>query len=179
MVSPSSSSSHPPWLARSHAMLLRAALLWLSAPLLLVDAQIRLHSPKVLAKKVFNRQTKAGYIQGSTATFGAPYYGQRLMGRIVYAPSKGDDYCKETDYDLPESTAAPEKNEDTERRQINIVMIKRGQSKCRFVTKVGFDEVWSSFVDESMPVDFFFYLFFCSGDTMDMKYNSKPVIRWT
>ena len=119
------------------------------ASFLTVEAQIRLHSPKALAKQVFNRQTKAGYIQGSTATFGAPYYGQRLMGRIVYAPSKGDDYCKETDYDLPESTPAPEGNEENERRQINIVMIKRGQSKCRFVTKVG-DIFWRGDGEEDL-----------------------------
>lgn len=125
-----------------------------------VAGQIRLHSPESLVNEVFNRQAKPGYIQGSTATFGAPYYGLRVMGRIIYAPSHGNDYCTEDDYHLPDTvTASPysasdigeavdhtsensgenhvaEGHADTERRQINIVLIKRGESKCRFTRKV-------------------------------------------
>ncbi|CAD7937680.1 unnamed protein product [Amoebophrya sp. A25] len=110
------------------------ALFWLTGSP--VSAQIRLHSPQVLVNEVFNRQSKPGYIQGSTATFGAPYYGLRVMGRIMYAESKGQDYCTEDDYDLPEAKAPAADSEDSDRRQINIVLVHRGHSKCRFTTKV-------------------------------------------
>ncbi len=86
----------------------------------------------------FNRQSKPGYIQGSTATFGAPYYGLRVMGKIQYATSKGEDYCDKDDYELPNDSQQGSSldEDDQDRREINIIMVKRGESKCRFTTKV-------------------------------------------
>ena len=81
-------------------------------------------------------RAKPGFIKGSTATFGAPFYGMREMGRIMYANSNGDDYCKPEDYDLPEAEkGADDKSEDEDdvKRQINIVLIKRGSAGARFV----------------------------------------------
>lgn len=114
-----------------------------------VSAQIRIHAPSSLMEETFTRESKPGFIRGSTATFGAPYYGMRVMGKVLYAESKGDDYCTPEDYDIQgtdgnastndESSVDKPTNEGEDedtKRQINIVLIKRGESKCRFTTKV-------------------------------------------
>lgn len=76
-----------------------------------------------------------GKILGTTATFGAPFYGDRILGRIVWGDSKGEAHCKADDYTIPEPiTAAREGSGYNEVRLINIVMVRRG--KCSFVTKV-------------------------------------------
>ena len=142
-----------------------------------VLAQIRIQSPHRLQEQVFHRQKLPGYIQGSTATFGAPYYGLRVIGRVLYAESKGDDYCHPDDYELPglsqpqgadvkaggaalaspgsagiasssgssnqgsatssaNHAAAVGEGEGNGSKQINIVLVHRGKSKCRFTRKV-------------------------------------------
>lgn len=91
-------------------------------------------SPESLVDLFKKRQ---GRIDGSTATFGAPFYGERLLGRLVWGESKNKSHphCSGGDYEVPEpipvkSSASAEKKV----RLINIVMVRRGG--CSFVTKV-------------------------------------------
>lgn len=97
-----------------------------------VSAQIHVMSPLSLVKKL----GKHGRVEGSTATFGAPFYGDRVLGRIVYGDSKGEHHCKDKDYDVPRPDTihnSPSSSHD-QARLINIVMVRRGV--CSFVTKV-------------------------------------------
>jgi len=77
-----------------------------------------------------------GRIDGSTATFGAPFYGDRVLGRLVYSASrKNKTHCTEDDYDVPppaEFKSAAFKNQEV--RLINIILVRRGE--CSFTTKV-------------------------------------------
>eukprot|EP00931_Biecheleriopsis_adriatica_P044898 TRINITY_DN25737_c0_g1_i2.p1 TRINITY_DN25737_c0_g1~~TRINITY_DN25737_c0_g1_i2.p1 ORF type:complete len:486 (+),score=95.45 TRINITY_DN25737_c0_g1_i2:29-1486(+) len=77
-----------------------------------------------------------GMIYGTTATFGAPYYGERVLGQLLYAESKGKDHCDDSDYDLPEPSrghsALPARKSHQE--LVKVVLVRRGQ--CTFVTKV-------------------------------------------
>jgi len=76
-----------------------------------------------------------GRIEGSTATFGAPFYGDRVLGRLVYGPSlKNHTHCREDDYDIPRDDPALRGSNEQESRLINIVIVRRG--KCSFTTKV-------------------------------------------
>lgn len=73
-----------------------------------------------------------GKIMGSTATFGAPFYGDRILGNLAWGDSKGEAHCTEADYDVP----PPEERAHgsySEVQLINVVMVRRG--KCSFVTK--------------------------------------------
>lgn len=95
--------------------------------------QIRVIGPDELAKSFISTH---GKIQGSTATFGAPFYGDRVLGRLVWGESKGHHHCHEDDYDIPamrtvNTTAAGARQQAP---LINIVMVRRGE--CSFVTKV-------------------------------------------
>jgi len=96
-------------------------------------AQIRVMSPEGLVQ-VFTGSK--GRIEGSTATFGAPFYGERILGRLVWGDSiHNDTHCLEDDYEVP----APDSDlvshgQYQEVRLIHIVMVRRG--KCSFVTKV-------------------------------------------
>lgn len=75
-----------------------------------------------------------GAIDGSTATFGAPFYGDDVVGRLVYGESKGNVHCTEDDYDIP-SPETEERGDSKESvKMINIVLVRRG--KCSFTTKV-------------------------------------------
>ncbi|CAE7250717.1 BP80 [Symbiodinium pilosum] len=73
---------------------------------------------------------------GSTATFGAPFYGDVVMGRLVYGQSKHEDvYCSKDDYDIPDpETFQTEGSSFRKVKLLNIVMVRRG--KCSFTTKV-------------------------------------------
>lgn len=94
-------------------------------------AQIRVMAPDTLVNEF--KDTK-GRIEGSTATFGAPFYGERLLGRLVWGDSKNNDtHCLDSDYDVPRPDEVTHGNYK-EVRLIHIVMVRRG--KCSFVTKV-------------------------------------------
>eukprot|EP00441_Pelagodinium_beii_P041826 CAMPEP_0197629504 /NCGR_PEP_ID=MMETSP1338-20131121/7322_1 /TAXON_ID=43686 ORGANISM="Pelagodinium beii, Strain RCC1491" /NCGR_SAMPLE_ID=MMETSP1338 /ASSEMBLY_ACC=CAM_ASM_000754 /LENGTH=471 /DNA_ID=CAMNT_0043200549 /DNA_START=111 /DNA_END=1526 /DNA_ORIENTATION=- len=80
----------------------------------------------------------SGRIMGSTATFGAPFYGDRVQGRLVWGDSlHNHTHCEEDDYVIP-----PPKTELVGQtgqqfnkvKLINIVMVRRGS--CSFTTKV-------------------------------------------
>lgn len=102
-------------------------------------AQIRIVTPSSLAREF--PQTH-GIVYGTTATFGAPNYGERVFGKLLYTESRGQRHCTADDYDLPDppaSTAHSAQGQamyDSERTMdlVNIVLVRRGA--CTFVTKV-------------------------------------------
>jgi len=96
-------------------------------------AQIRVLSPDYLVQAM---ATTKGKIQGSTATFGAPFYGDRVLGRLVWGNSKGHHHCSDEDYDVPKLDVvhSTESKAHDQVRLINIIMVRRGE--CSFVTKV-------------------------------------------
>jgi hypothetical protein len=76
-----------------------------------------------------------GRIEGSTATFGAPYFGDRVLGRVVWGDSKRNhSHCRRDDYDTPQQDPLAMWEHPNEPQLINIVMVRRGQ--CSFVRKV-------------------------------------------
>jgi len=94
-----------------------------------VVAQIQILGPYELARH-FKKSN--GVIYGSTATFGAPYYGQRVVGRLVYSESvRGNSHCTEDDYahTTPAGTI-----ESKGAGLANVVVVSRGQ--CSIGRKV-------------------------------------------
>jgi hypothetical protein len=66
------------------------------------EGQIRVMAPNWLKNSdVLKRSGKQGIIEGSTAVFGAPFYGDHVVGRLVYGESQGNVHCTEDDYELP------------------------------------------------------------------------------
>lgn len=93
----------------------------------LVQAQVRILAPESLAKKFPDTH---GIVYGTTATFGAPYYGERVLGQLLYGKSRGGQHCKAEDYDLP----VPKNRTAPGQELVNVVLVQRGG--CTFVTKV-------------------------------------------
>jgi len=93
-------------------------------------AQIKVLTPESLVKQF--KDTK-GHIEGSTATFGAPFYGDRVLGRVVWAPSNGEKHCTHKDYKIPELESTV-RGDSGSGALINIVMVRRGY--CSFSRKV-------------------------------------------
>jgi hypothetical protein len=92
---------------------------------LLTAAQIHIISPKSLIDQF---PEEHGNIYGTTATFGTPYYGERVKGRVRYGQPKTDHHhCTEQGYDIPDLPGGQEE-------MLRIVMVDRGE--CTFVTKV-------------------------------------------
>jgi len=95
--------------------------------------QIKILSPPELSKQFADSD---GVIYGSTATFGAPYYDERVVGRLMYGEStQGHDHCTKDDYDLKDTDAG--NNIDVKggsKKPFNVVVVRRGQ--CTFVQKV-------------------------------------------
>jgi len=98
------------------------------------DAQIKVMSPEWLVGSFPNR----GKIQGSTSTFGAPFFGDDVIGKLVYGEStSGHEHCTADDYALPDQNpeaALRGTSENSDGRLINIVVVRRG--KCSFTQKV-------------------------------------------
>lgn len=116
------------WPPRNAAVAVAAVAAWLR----LAEAQIRVMAPESLVNAFSSSQ---GRIEGSTATFGAPFYGQRILGRLVYGETQGHNHCREDDYTVPEPDKSKVLNhEQIEVQPINIVVVRRGM--CSFVTKV-------------------------------------------
>ena len=90
-----------------------------------LHAQITVLSPTDLLPRLPHT---TGYVVGTTAVFGAPYYGQKLRGRLTYGKSYGDHYCSPDDYQVTFPDA------DRSQGLLNIVVVKRGI--CTFVKKV-------------------------------------------
>lgn len=96
--------------------------------------QIRVMAPNWLVTKL---STTSGRIDGSTATFGAPFYGERILGQLMYEDPKKEAHCTAEDYNIRDPETMPVvHSEETynEVKLINIVMVRRGL--CSFVTKV-------------------------------------------
>lgn len=98
------------------------------------DAQIKVMSPQWLVESFPNH----GKIQGSTSTFGAPFFGDDVVGKLVYGEStSGHEHCTVDDYSLPDQDpegALRGTSETVGANLINIVVVRRG--KCSFTQKV-------------------------------------------
>lgn len=80
-------------------------------------------------------KASGGWVMGSTATFGAPFYGDRFIGRLVYGESKkGQNHCTKEDYDIPSPAPAKKSEDGGATRLLHIVVVRRGE--CSFTTKV-------------------------------------------
>lgn len=101
------------------------------------DGQLKVLAPKWLKDQVNGGK---GNVDGATATFGAPFYGDDVVGRLIYAPSlRGEHHCTADDYEVPAPWDAPwgdavDAVETGGGRPIDVVVVHRG--KCSFVTKV-------------------------------------------
>jgi len=94
------------------------------------DAQVKVMVP---ANLVQNFKATGGWILGSTATFGAPFYGDRFIGRLVYGKSKTNkQHCTKEDYDVEQPKV--NKGEKGAMRLLHIIVVRRGE--CSFTTKV-------------------------------------------
>jgi len=66
-------------------------------------------------------------IIGATSMFGAPFYGDRIVGRLVYGASKGKSWCEADDYEVPEDKAqATAATAEFKARVINVFLVRRG-----------------------------------------------------
>jgi len=74
-----------------------------------------------------------GAIVGATATFGAPFYGDRVLGQLVYGESQGHSFCTDEDYKIP--TPSMRGSNYKEVKLINIIMVRRG-GECSITEKV-------------------------------------------
>lgn len=108
--------------------MLARATTWIHCLCCLVNsafAQIRVLAPAEVAHQF----SSTGRIEGATATFGAPFYGDKVLGRLVWSDSlKGHTHCSADDYEVPQLNMAESSN------LINIFVVRRG--RCSFTTKV-------------------------------------------
>jgi hypothetical protein len=76
-----------------------------------------------------------GRIQGSTATFGAPYFGDRVLGMVHYGPGQSGQapHCTVDDYEK-DFCSEESSGKEGETKLINVLLLRRGG--CSFVTKV-------------------------------------------
>ncbi|CAE8620077.1 unnamed protein product, partial [Polarella glacialis] len=94
--------------------------------------QVRIMAPDSLVGEL---SASGGRIDGSTATFGAPFYGERILGQLLWGESAGKHHCTADDYSVPTPQEfMPPGKTYKEVRLINIVLVERGT--CSFVTKV-------------------------------------------
>jgi len=110
--------------------------------LLSAHGQIRIVNPESLAEQF----PPKGAIIGSTATFGAPYYGERVLGRMIYDEPADDNHphCEKEGYKnwLNLQTQLNKTREDFENHEKifkqedlkRIFVVNRGG--CSFVRKV-------------------------------------------
>jgi len=104
------------------------------------NAQIKIVSPSE-AVALFEDN---GYIDGSTATFGAPYYGNKVIGKLLYRKPLFPDHphCtregytgyEELDELFHKQLNITESMETTRHMQKRVMLVERGG--CSFVTKV-------------------------------------------
>jgi hypothetical protein len=94
--------------------------------------QVKIISPRELRQEFAETD---GIIYGATATFGAPSYGDLVLGRVLYAESHGNAHCSDADYKLPDPEKSSLTTINTEgQKLVNVVLVRRGQ--CTFATKV-------------------------------------------
>lgn len=96
------------------------------------SAQIRVMAPESLVNRFAENK---GRIDGSTATFSAPFYGERLLGRLVWGEPKNASapHCTPDDFVVPPPDEVATADGKTQ-RLIHIVLLRRGG--CSFLRKV-------------------------------------------
>lgn len=120
-----------------HRIILRLSLFFYP-----INAQIRIVAP-LEAVDLFGE--KNGIIDGSTATFGAPYYGEKVMGKLLYREPTHPDHphCSKEgfkDHEQLEELFQTKLNitEQSENgikhKSKRVIVVDRGG--CTFVTKV-------------------------------------------
>lgn len=68
-----------------------------------------------------------GNIVGATSMFGAPFYGDRIVGRLVYGASKGKSWCEADDYEVPDDKGAQASaSAEFKARVISVFVVRRG-----------------------------------------------------
>lgn len=94
-----------------------------------VRAQIRILTPETLKKHFTDTN---GFINGGTSVFGAPYYGERVLGKLRRGISKGLHHCTDEDYELTQLSGTIETNGE---KVHDIVVIPNGEycSACQKV----------------------------------------------
>jgi len=96
-----------------------------------VQAQVWVMAPESLVQQYSDSQ---GGIPGATSTFGAPFYGDRVLGQLSYGESKGNSWCTDEDYEVPGQPSLRGSNYK-EVKLIHIVMVRRG-GHCSITSKV-------------------------------------------
>jgi hypothetical protein len=96
-----------------------------------VQAQIKVLAPDSL-KRHFQKTN--GVILGATSIFGAPFYGERVLGRLRGSTTQGRSHCKENDYELAE-LAQDDLNAQGE-KVLDILVIPHNSIACSAVSKV-------------------------------------------
>lgn len=97
-----------------------------------VQAQIKILSPDSL-KKDFERS--GAIINGGTALFGAPYYGEHVLGRLRGTTLRGGSSfstCVETDYELADLQGTIE----TQGERIHDIIVMEHNAYCTACKKV-------------------------------------------
>uniref|UniRef100_A0A0G4F363 Uncharacterized protein n=1 Tax=Chromera velia CCMP2878 TaxID=1169474 RepID=A0A0G4F363_9ALVE len=101
--------------------------------------QIRVVAPTDLKNSI--GKNGSGRIQGSTAAFGTPSYGQKKIGKLVFSDSQSkhcepdyaeEDFIKSEDAERKKDNDHPNDLEGVDK--LHIVLVDRGG--CTFVTKV-------------------------------------------
>jgi len=99
----------------------------------IVQAQVKILSPQVLRDKY----AKTGsMIIGSTSVFGAPYYGEKVVGhlRLPYKQNgQVTHHCKDSDYDLREVDSS---EYEFEGEHVEDILVLPHGRHCSAVTKV-------------------------------------------
>jgi len=96
-------------------------------------AQIRIVAPDSLAKTYPETH---GIVYGTTAVFGAPYNGKRVLGQLLHEPGKQGNHCSKDDYELKALAPSGDgtRHYTSSQELANVVLVRRGG--CTFVTKV-------------------------------------------
>jgi len=95
-----------------------------------VQAQIKVLTPDAL-KRHFQKTN--GVILGATSIFGAPYYGERVLGRLRGSTIQGRTHCRDEDYELAELKGDLDSQGE---KVLDIVVIPHNSVSCSAVSKV-------------------------------------------
>eukprot|EP00923_Selenidium_pygospionis_P014662 GHVN01025302.1.p1 GENE.GHVN01025302.1~~GHVN01025302.1.p1 ORF type:complete len:494 (+),score=94.73 GHVN01025302.1:97-1578(+) len=125
-------------MGRSRSPILLGLLIGLSLTSLIspVYGQVKVLSPAQLASHI-KQTTPEGVIPGATSTFGAPTYGEKLIGQIFYQASKSSHCDVGYIEEIKKQVAAAEKighsSSSSSPSKNKIYLLDRGV--CTFVTK--------------------------------------------
>jgi len=93
-----------------------------------VQAQIRIVTPDSLQKHF---ASTGGMINGGTAVFGAPYFGEHVLGQLRGVPHRGN-HCADADYNFPslQGTVA------THGERVHDIYVLEHNARCTACKKV-------------------------------------------